>query len=58
MMNADTYIMTLPGVLILSGLIVAAYFVGKDEGRDEERRRNDRRRAYRNNNQQQKERNK
>jgi hypothetical protein len=47
MMSATTYVMSLPGVLLLSGLIVAAYFVGKDEGRDEERRRNDRRRAHR-----------
>lgn len=47
-MNPDTYAMTLPAVVLMSGLIIAAYFVGKDEGRDEERRRNERRRAHRN----------
>jgi hypothetical protein len=34
----STYVMTLPGVIVMAGLIVAAYFYGKDEGRDEERR--------------------
>jgi hypothetical protein len=46
-MNPDAYVLTLPGVLVLSGLIVAAYFVGKDAGTDEERQRNNRRRAHR-----------
>lgn len=46
-MNPDAYVMTLPGVLVLSGLIIAAYFYGKDQGRDEERERNARRRAHR-----------
>ena len=45
-MNPDAYVMTLPGVLVLSGLIIAAYFYGKDQGRDEERARNARRRAH------------
>jgi hypothetical protein len=48
-MNPDTYVLTLPGVLVLSGLIVAAYFVGKDAGIDEERRRNARRRSHQHN---------
>jgi len=48
-MNPDTYVLTLPGVLVLSGLIVAAYFVGKDAGIDEERRRNNRRRSHQHN---------
>jgi hypothetical protein len=34
----STYVMTLPGVIVMVGLIVAAYFYGKDQGRDEERR--------------------
>lgn len=32
---------------LANGLIIAAYFVGKDAGIDQERRRNARRRAHR-----------
>jgi len=48
-MNPDAYVLTLPGVLVLSGLIVAAYYVGKDAGIDEERQRNARRRSHQHN---------
>ena len=38
--------LNLAAVLLMIPLIVAAYYVGKDEGIDEERRRNARRRAH------------
>ncbi len=37
--------LNLAAVLLMIPLIVAAYYVGKDEGIDQERRRNARRRA-------------
>jgi hypothetical protein len=39
--------LNLAAVLLMMPLIVAAYYVGKDEGIDQERRRNARRRAHR-----------
>jgi hypothetical protein len=45
-MNPDTYVMNLAGVIVMSALIIAAYFVGKDTGIDQERQRNNRRRAH------------
>lgn len=38
--------LNLAAVLFMLPLIVAAYYVGKDEGIDQERRRNARRRAH------------
>lgn len=38
--------LNLAAVLLMLPLIVAAYYVGKDEGIDQERRRNARRRAH------------
>lgn len=38
--------LNLAAVLLMIPLIVAAYYVGKDEGIDQERRRNARRRAH------------
>jgi hypothetical protein len=46
-MNPDVYVMNLAGVIVMSALIIAAYFVGKDAGIDQERQRNNRRRAHR-----------
>jgi hypothetical protein len=45
-MNPDVYVMNLAGVIVMSALIIAAYFVGKDAGIDQERQRNNRRRAH------------
>ncbi len=39
--------LNLAAVLLMIPLIIAAYYVGKDEGIDQERRRNARRRAHR-----------
>ena len=39
--------LNLAAVLLMMPLIVAAYYVGKDEGIDQERRRNAQRRAHR-----------
>jgi hypothetical protein len=39
--------LNLAAVLLMMPLIVAAYYVGKDEGIDQERRRNALRRAHR-----------
>ncbi len=38
--------LNLAAVLLMLPLIVAAYYVGKDEGIDQERQRNARRRAH------------
>ncbi len=38
--------LNLAAVLLMLPLIIAAYYVGKDEGIDQERRRNARRRAH------------
>lgn len=40
--------LNLAAVALMLALIVAAYHIGKDEGRDEERRRNATRRAHQN----------
>ena len=48
-MNPDVYVMNLAVVIVMSALIVAAYFVGKDAGIDHERRRNARRRSHQHN---------
>lgn len=39
--------LNLAAVAMMTGLIIAAYYLGKDEGIDEERRRNQKRRAHR-----------
>jgi len=39
--------LNLAAVALMLALIVAAYYLGKDEGIDEERRRNAKRRAHR-----------
>ena len=39
--------LNLAAVLLMMPLIVAAYYIGKDEGTDQERRRNAQRRAHR-----------
>ena len=38
--------LNLAAVALTLALLIAAYYVGKDEGIDEERRRNNRRRAH------------
>jgi hypothetical protein len=38
--------LNLAAVALMMALTIAAYHIGKDEGRDEERRRNNRRRAH------------
>ena len=38
--------LNLAAVALMTGLMIAAYYLGKDEGIDEERRRNAKRRAH------------